>query len=147
MLIIALIAVHMLSATLDIWKLILPTSPDWIEWDTSEIEIAKAIQARTPAQASILTAPIHDSPVALTGRAAYLGYAAHVWSHGGSPWNREDAIAKFYANQITQLPETQPDYVLIGPIERRQYPDLVIRPAWQLIAQTASYQLYRLPQN
>lgn len=144
-LIVLVIAAHLLSAGLDLWKLTLPTAATWGEWDNEAIRAAQKITETTPVNATILTAPIHNSPVALTGRRSYLGFAAHVWSHGAYPWHREDALKPFYEGQLTTLPETTADYILVGPVERSKYPNLVIRPGWKLITQSGSYQLYSLP--
>lgn len=143
--VIAGIAIQITSAALDVWKLALPTAATWNEWDTEGMAFAKKIRQVTKPGESVLTAPIHNTPVVLAGRPLYLGYAAHVWSHGGLPWEREKAIPLFYEGTIDQLPETRPQYVMVGPVERQKYPLLVIRPAWRLVATHGTYALYELP--
>lgn len=144
-LIVAVVALHVLSASLDVWKLTLPTASAWSEWDNESIAMAAQIKRVTKPGQSVLTAPIHNSPVVLAGRPIYLGYAAHVWSHGGRPWEREKAIPLFYEGKIEQLPETQPDYVLLGPVEKATYPAYVVRPTWKSVARSGAYELYQLP--
>lgn len=139
------IALHCASAGLDIWKLALPNSAVWGEWDQAAVMAAEQIRVVTNPGESILTAPIHNSPTALAGRPSYLGYAAHVWSHGGLPWDREKSIALFYQGYLNTLPELTPDYILIGPIERSNYGTIAVQPAWQLVAVSDGYQLFRLP--
>ncbi|MDP3997585.1 MAG: hypothetical protein Q8P73_03745, partial [bacterium] len=140
----AIVFLQIASAALDIWKIALPTATTWQEWDNNAIAFAKVIKANTKAGESILTAPIHNSTVALTGRLSYLGYAAHVWSHGGDPWQREKAIEPFYSGLSSTLPETTPDYILVGPSEHIKYPNLQIQNTWQLVADSEAYQLYKL---
>ncbi|MDP3996889.1 MAG: hypothetical protein Q8P73_00080, partial [bacterium] len=70
--IIAIVFLQIASAALDIWKIALPTATTWQEWDNSAIAFAKVIKTKTKAGESILTAPIHNSTVALTGRLSYL---------------------------------------------------------------------------
>lgn len=140
-----ILALHMFSASLDLWKISLPTATAWIEWQADEIAFADQIKKATKPGESIVTAPNHNSPVVLSGRPRYLGYAAHAWSHGLIPWTREKALKGFYEGQSTTLPETTPDYVFIGRAERGTYPQLVIQPDWQLVAQDANHALYRLP--
>lgn len=146
-LIVLLLAMQMLSAALDIWKISLPTSSqsyEWMEWDNVKIEIAKDIQKFTQPNQIILTAPVHNSPVALSGRTQYLGYPAHIWSHGGNPWQREQAIKEFYEGKIKILPEPMPKYILVGPDEHNKYPDLKIQPEWKEVIKDRSYTLYSI---
>ncbi len=143
--VVLLIVLHTLSGSLDIWKLLLPTATVWGEWDKEGIAMAEEIKGATKRGASIITAPIHNSPVVLAGRPRYLGYAAHVWSHGGLPWDREEALGRFYQGEINSLPDFTPGYVLVGPAERAQFGPILIRPAWQLVASTANYQLFKIP--
>lgn len=138
------LATHMLSAGLDIWKLALPTATVWGEWDARTVAAAKMIERTTNQGDTILTAPIHNSAVALAGRPMYLGFAAHVWSHGYEPWTREHAIEPFYRGTISQLPQQAVQYVLIGPVERSKYSPIVIRPEWKLAGQSSGYALYHI---
>ncbi len=138
------IILHSLSGALDVWKLSLPTAATWLEWSTASIAAAQTIQTATKPGDSIVTASIHNSPVTLAGRLHYLGFAAHVWSHGRLPWDRERAVAAFYTGQRDKLPETSSQYVLVGPDERIKYPALTISPAWSLIATSGPYQLFSL---
>lgn len=141
------IGLHLLAAGLDIWKIALPTAREWQEWDKSGIEFAKAVQKKTQVGERVLTAANHNSPIVLAGHPRYLGFAAHVWSHGGDPWAREAAVKEFYEGRLQTLPELQPTYVVVSPQERGSYPNLIIRPIWQLVTQVGEYQLYRLPPN
>jgi hypothetical protein len=144
--VIALIIFHLGSGALDIFQLALPSSAAWQEWDTDSIALAEDINRLTRPGDIILAAPIHNSPIALTGRPVYLGYPGHVWTHGDAFWQREAATKDFLVGQITSLPEATPRYVVVGPVERSKYPDLKIAPDWQLIAQQGNYQFYKLPE-
>lgn len=144
LIIIALLGLHMLSAALDITKLALPTSSEYKEWSTTDLQIAQRITQVTKRGSSIITAPTHNSAVVLAGRPRYLGYAAHVWSHGLIPWTREKALPNIYQGSTDNIPENRPDYIFIGPQERAQY-QITVNPTWQLIFDDNNYQLYRLP--
>ncbi len=139
-----IIGLHMGAAALDIWKLSLPTAAEWNEWDKAGIEFAKHVKQKTQVGERVVTSPNHNSPIVLAGRPRYLGFAAHVWSHGGDPWEREAAIKDFFEGRIETLPDLQPQYVLVGPQERSSYPNLVLRPHWQVVVQHDDYTLYRL---
>lgn len=138
-----LLIMHMLSAGLDIWKLALPTARTWGEWTQEGLEIATIIQDKVPANASIATAPVHNSPATLAGRTLILGYAAHVWSHGALPWNREAELKEYFEGKRTSIEGISPAYILIGPQEKSAYPNLVIQPTWQQIATHGPYTLLR----
>lgn len=136
---------QMLSGALDLWKISLPTAPVWREWDANDIAMAQKITALTTPNDVIVTAPIHNSLVGLSGRTLYLGYPGHVWSHGGTPWAREAALKSFYEGDPAPLPEYTPQYVVVGPAERGMYPNLTINPAWRVVTQVGDITLYKLP--
>lgn len=132
------------SAILDVWKVALPTAPNWLEWSTESRIAAEMIKTNTQPGDVIVTASIHNSPVVLAGRILYLGYAAHVWSHGRTPWVRERAVSMFYTNKLNTLPETRADYVLVGPDELYKYKSVIIQPSWRFIDSVGNYRLYKL---
>lgn len=139
-----LVGFHMFSAALDLWKISLPTAATWIEWQTDEVAFAEHIKKVTKPGESIVTAPNHNSPVVVSGRPRYLGYAAHAWSHGLNPWTREAALPDFYEGRRADLPEITPDYVFVGRAETATY-DVVIQPTWELVVRNGPLALYRLP--
>lgn len=139
-----IVIIHSFTGAIDITKTILPTASGWSEWDAAAADIATRIRDVVPPGQAVVTAPYHNTPVALAGRPMYLGFTGHVWSHGGSPWQREQAIPEFYQGRLAQLPTLSVKYVLVGPVERQRYPELVIASTWQLIAQNQQYQLYQI---
>lgn len=143
---IIIVALHMVSAGLDLWRVALPSATMWTEWDSAGIAIAEKITSVTPKGSVILTAPYHNSPVVLAGRPRYLGYPDHVWSHGGSPWERKKAVQDFYTGGNDTLTETSVDYVFIGPIERSQF-NIIIRKSWKLIVREGPYELYYITRS
>ncbi|MGH9856471.1 MAG: hypothetical protein ACRD4B_01385, partial [Acidobacteriota bacterium] len=142
---VVLIIVHTLSGMLDIWKTVLPTSVTWLVWDNASITAAQRIQEATTPGETVVTAPTHNSTVVLAGRPRYLGYPGHVWSHGSTPWEREQSIAALYSGQLRQLPDGNPQYILVGPQERTQFgASLTVSDDWKLVLEAGKYQLYRL---
>jgi hypothetical protein len=143
-----LILIHSATGWLDIYRTALPTIPAWTDWSQEDIQFAQAIKENVPVGKPILTAPYHNHPAALAGRPVYLGYSAHVWSHGGNPAPREQAIPDFYSGQLTTLPEKTIDYIIVGPVERSRYMPVNINQKWILLASTPQYQLYKIsPSN
>lgn len=47
-----------------------------------DLAFAEKIRATTPARMTILTAPIHNHGVLLSGRRVFMGYEGHLWSQG-----------------------------------------------------------------
>ncbi len=140
--VIILIFTHTFAGILDVYKLAMPTARTWQEWDSNGIKIAQAIQKIVPPSAPVLTAPAHNSPAILAGRTIFLGYPAHIWSHGGLPWEREKAIKNYFAGNGITIDGIEPRYILVGPQERSLTPSLVIRPLWIPLATYGAYTLY-----
>ena len=141
-----LVAIHILSGALDLWRLALPNGPTWGEWSPAAVELAAAIREVTEPGATILTAPYHNTPVALAGRPLYIGFPGHVWSHGKSHWAREQSLRGFYEGEVEELAETRVDYVVVGPVERSRF-NVVVRREWEPVAEVADYALYRIPRD
>ena len=137
-----ILLLHITAGMIDIWKLILPTKETWQEWDSNGIRIAQAMQAFTPASSIMLAAPVHNSPVALTGRATYLGFPGHIWSHGGLPWEREEEVKNYLLGTGETIAGENPKYILVGPQERFLFPGIIIRPSWEALASYGAYTLY-----
>jgi hypothetical protein len=89
-------------------------------FSASDQVVAQRIRETTPPRARILHAPIHNGPVALTGRRSLMGYAGHLWSHGIDYQPREAEVRQMLAGTeagIALLARYQVEYVLIGPAE------------------------------
>ncbi len=140
--IVLILFAHTFAAMLDIAKLALPTAQTWMEWDNDAIAIARMIQQNVPRHAPIITAPVHNSPATLAGRLLFLGYPAHIWSHGISPWEREREIQTYMAGETETVHGIRPRYILIGPQEQSAFTPLVIRQSWQQLAFFGPYTLF-----
>jgi len=131
------------SGVLDIWKLSLPTATTWQEWDRAAMVFAQYMKGYVPPQTPIATASVHNSPAVLAGKLLFLGYPAHIWSHGVSPWVREAEIKEFYTGSSQTIANKTPQYILVGPQELAAFPNLQIQPRWKKIAQYGAYSLFR----
>ena len=142
-LIIIILFVQIFSGALDIWKLSLPTATIWQEWDAKAIIFAQYIQQFVPVKDPIATASVHNSPVVLAGRLLYLGYPAHVWSHGVLPWAREAEVKAFYSGASQTINNETPKFIVVGPQEVSSFPTLAIQPSWIKTVQYGPYILFR----
>jgi len=70
---------------------------EYQEFDRDGINFAEIIKQQTPPRATILHAPVHNTPVFLTGRRSLMGYPGHIWTHGLDYGPRETEIKRIYA--------------------------------------------------
>jgi hypothetical protein len=140
--IVILIFIQTFSGCLDIWKLSIPTARTWLEWDRDSIEFASLVKEKVPVSFPVATASVHNSPIVLAGRQLFLGYAAHVWSHGILPWTREQEVKDFYAGTSPTIAGETPKYIVIGPQERYSFPLMHMRPEWKKGITHGQYELF-----
>jgi len=142
-LILLTLVLHGVSGFIDLTYLMIKPQ-QYVVWDTNAVKFAQQVKDTTSPNAVIVTAPVHNSSIELTGRPRYIGYAGHVWSHGINGYAREQALKNFYEGRATNLPEGIARYVVVSPAERTIYPNLVIQKTWQPLLEQGPYQLYRL---
>lgn len=70
-----------LSGALDISKVAAPAGSFRI-FEPIDLAFAEKVRAATPSDFTILTAPIHNHGVLLSGRRVFMGYEGHLWSQG-----------------------------------------------------------------
>ncbi len=140
-----LIGLHLISGALDTWKVLLPTSASFSEFDAGARAVAERIRAATPKGSRLVQGTSYNTPAVLTGRRTYLGYTAHVWSHGWEPASRETELKRLFAGEMASPTDMRVDYALVGPQERVQFPHIKPHPAWRLLFSQDGYDVYRLP--
>lgn len=74
-------SVASLSGALDISKVAMARGRYGI-FDRTDFAFAAKVREATAPTATILTAPIHNHAVLLSGRRVFLGYEGHLWSQG-----------------------------------------------------------------
>lgn len=115
----SLFVILTLAGGLDIFPL-LTGQGEYQEFDRNGVEFAESIKEATPPTATILHAPIHNTPIFLTGRRSLMGYPGHIWTHGLDFGPRENEIKQIYAGgtgAAALLAKYRVDYVVIGPAE------------------------------
>jgi hypothetical protein len=94
---------------------------EYQEFDRDGVAFAEMIKQKTLPRATILHAPIHNTPVFLTGRRSVMGYPGHIWTHGINSGPREAEIKRIYAgaaDAAALLAKYRVDYVVVDPQER-----------------------------
>jgi hypothetical protein len=135
-----------LAGGLDIWRVV--SHARSYELFTAEgVAFAGVVRDLVPLKATVVHSPIHNHPVFLSGRRSFMGYPGHVWSHGLPSSSREADIKRIYRGgpeALRLLELHQIDYVVIGPIERKQ---LTVNEAffdqYPKLGVVGGYQLYR----
>jgi len=117
-------------------------------FDAAGVRFAELVKERTAPRAMIIHAPVHNTPVFLTGRRSLMGYPGHIWTHGLEFVQRESEIKRIYlgtpdADQL--LKKYNIEYAVIGPHER------VVTPfnerffnRFEKIGDVGEYTLYKI---
>ncbi|MFN2577776.1 MAG: hypothetical protein ABR607_08835 [Pyrinomonadaceae bacterium] len=120
----ALFVVLTLAGGLDVFAL-LTRQGEYQEFDREGVAFAEMIKQQIPPRAMILHAPIHNTPIFLTGRRSLMGYPGHIWTHGIDSGPREADIKRIYAGSAgapALLAKYGVDYVVVDPQERSVMP-------------------------
>src|SRR5215213_5521167 len=109
-----------LAGTLDVAGIAL-RSIKYQVFDADGLRFAELIKAQTAPRSLIIHAPVHNTPVFLTGRRSLMGYPGHIWTHGLQFVQREGEIRRIYlgAPDAEQLiAKYNIEYLVVGPQER-----------------------------
>ena len=120
----SLFALLTLAGALDILPL-LTAQAEYQEFDRDGVAFAEMIKQRTAPNATILHAPIHNTPIFLTGRRSLMGYPGHIWTHGLEFGPREADIKRIYSGAPEAenlLAKYNVDYVVLDPQEHSVMP-------------------------
>jgi hypothetical protein len=117
-------------------------------FDAAGLRFAELVKAKTAPRALIMHAPVHNTPVFLTGRRSLMGYPGHIWTHGLQFVQREGEIKRIYLGSpdAEQLIRNYGiDYVVIGPQEKivTQVNDLFFS-RFEKVGQVGDYSLYKI---
>ena len=120
--------------------------------DSNGLKLATFIRASTPADATFVVAPDHNSPVpTLTGRPILVGYPGWLWTYGLSDYNQklldDDSILQGKPSAAALIARYHVSYVLIGPQETAS-PHSASTAYWSLhgtvVYQDGEYTLYHV---
>jgi len=144
---VSLLVMMTLAGALDIFPLLIQQG-QYGEFDRDGIAFAESIKQVTPPTATILHAPIHNTPVYLTGRKSIMGYPGHIWTHGLEFGPREQDIKQIYAGStgaVALLAKYRVDYVVIGPQEFSTVKaNTAFFALYSEVANVGDYHLYKI---
>ena len=136
-----------LAGTLDVLGIAL-RSIKYQVFDAAGIRFAELVKAQTAPRALIVHAPVHNTPVFLTGRRSLMGYPGHIWTHGLQFVQRESEIKRIYLG----MPDAEQlirkygiEYVVVGPQERVVTPfNELSFTRFQKVGEVGEYKLYKI---
>jgi hypothetical protein len=117
-------------------------------FDAAGVRFAELIKERTAPRALIIHAPVHNTPVFLTGRRSLMGYPGHIWTHGLQFVQREGEIKRIYlgmpdADQLLQ--NYKIEYAVIGPHEKTIIPvNEKFFARFEKVGEVGEYKLYKI---
>jgi len=117
-------------------------------FDAEGLQFAELVKQKTAPRALIVHAPVHNTPVFLTGRRSLMGYPGHIWTHGLEFVQRENEIKRIYlgmpdAEQLLRTYGVQ--YAVVGPQE-----DIVTHvneqffTRFEKVGEVGGYKLYKI---
>jgi hypothetical protein len=137
------------SGMLDITKSVITTKRVFQVWNNKDLNIAKAIREKTLPHDIFFNAPVHYSPIFLTGRTTLMGDPMHVCSQGIN-MNRETEIKQVFELkdtklQLAYLKNLGADYALIGPTEKEKLKDKTLfEKNFPVFIDQGEYKVYKL---
>lgn len=117
-------------------------------FDAAGLKFAELVKEKTAPRALIIHAPVHNTPVFLTGRRSLMGYPGHIWTHGLKYLQREGEIRRIYlgAPDAVQLLQTYGvEYAVVGPHEKTLITvnDLFFM-RFEKVGEVGEYKLYKI---
>ncbi len=117
-------------------------------FDAAGIRFAELVKQQTAPRSLIIHAPVHNTPVFLTGRRSFMGYPGHIWTHGLEFVQREGEIKRIYlgspdADQLMR--NYGVDYAVVGPQERMVTPSNEnFFSRFEKVGEVGEYRLYKI---
>lgn len=117
-------------------------------FDSGGMRFAELVKEKTSPRSLIIHAPVHNTPVFLTGRKSLMGYPGHIWTHGLDFVEREGKIKRIYAGapDADQLLRAYGvEYAVLGPHEKLVTPyneQYFMR--FQKVGEIGEYTLYKV---
>jgi hypothetical protein len=117
-------------------------------FDAAGLQFAEFVKQQTAPRSLIIHAPVHNTPVFLTGRRSLMGYPGHIWTHGLEFVQRESEIKRIYQGAPGAdllIKNYGIEYAVVGPQERlvTQVNDLFFN-RFEKVGEVGGYTLYKI---
>jgi hypothetical protein len=136
-----------LAGTLDVFSIVFRKSPYQV-FDAAGVRFAELVKQQTAPRAMIIHAPVHNTPVFLTGRRSLMGYPGHIWTHGLEFVQREAEIKRIYLGSTDSdqlLEKYNIEYAVIGPHEEIVTPhNERFFSRFEKVGEVGGYSLYKI---
>jgi hypothetical protein len=141
------------SGSLDVYR-VASTHQNMVVINHEEMLFAEKMSAVLPRKTVVVCAPIHNSPLMLTGRTAFMNYPGFLWTNGLPYADREQEVMSIYRGgpaALTLLHQHGLHYLILGPQEDRWADDKKVTlgkafyATFAVIAQQGEYRLYYIP--
>jgi hypothetical protein len=117
-------------------------------FDAAGLAFAELVKSQTAPRALIVHAPVHNTPVFLTGRRSLMGYPGHIWTHGLEFAQRESEIRRIYLGSpdAEQLIRTYGiEYAVVGPQEAIvTHANEQFFTRFEKVGEVGGYKLYKI---
>jgi len=117
-------------------------------FDVAGLRFAELVRSQTAPRALIVHAPVHNTPVFLTGRRSLMGYPGHIWTHGLQFLQRESEIKRIYLgapDAETLIRNYGIQYLVVGPQEKIVSPvNEVFFNRFEKVGEVGDYKLYKV---
>ena len=138
-----------LAGALDVASIVMRREPYQV-FDAAGLRFAEFVKQQTAPRALIIHAPVHNTPVFLSGRRSLMGYPGHIWTHGLEFAQRESEIKRIYLGSpdAEQLIRNYGiEYAVVGPQEKivTQVNDLFFS-RFEKVGEVGEYTLYKTGQ-
>jgi hypothetical protein len=143
-----LFVVVTLAGALDVAGIALRSTAKYEIFSAEGVAFAELVKERTPRTALVIHAPVHNTPVFLTGRRSLMGYPGHIWTHGLQFMQREGEIKRMYLGSpdaLQLMKNYHVDYAVVGPLERQIVPvNDAFFSQFEKVGQVGEYSLYKI---
>ncbi len=136
-----------LSGALDVAGIALRGSNQYEVFSAAGIRFAEVVKEQTEPRSLVVHAPVHNTPVFLTGRRSLMGYPGHIWTHGLEFVQREGEIRRIYLGSPDAyhlLRKHGVEYAVVGPHERMVQINEAFFSKFQKVGEVGDYSLYKI---
>jgi len=117
-------------------------------FDAAGVRFAELVKEKTSPRSLIIHAPVHNTPIFLTGRRSLMGYPGHIWTHGLEFVSRESDIKRIYSGAMDAeqlIKNYQIEYAVVGPQERitTNLNEQFFR-RYEKVGEVGEYKLYKI---